>query len=1211
MDTDNDESLASTIESDVDPDAEWPVKQVLAERQVDRSKWYLVEWENFPLSQATWEPKGNLNAAMLREWEITKKKQKAGEIPSFHTDEWVTAVNQSLREKEARHETRNRKRQLRGMRTRTMVRELKQVTTDAGRIPSDQLQVTRDDALEPSAADPGQAVLRHNSSDERSRRSSLDALFSDSESEMNTEHGSDLGDPVSEETAATKPTVEASTIVNTLGSNSIQQPEQLQHLFAGIAIESADGVNCNTINETHGALPTVIDMESDLGSDAMDIDDASCNSSPTKSCLASNNNKTTNSSRDEIKNGNIAADKDRQSLHQQDAGTERHVHKAGASDPITTEEATVFTCLSEAQTKKSGKRVSFSSAVPAKRHSKAEASLFVPERSSKDASSVATTKSSASVGLDLEHENGTRTRGECYESAPKTCVIGSTRLACSFYVSSRLPNSDYSLYDKLMEEETFHFSYVCTAQDFLRQLRATELSTGPWTTGTACSHLQADKLAAVSGSLHSSSFGLLYRNDEMCIVIYPSESADWKVPPLPTSPPPPAGHALRYLAFMPAANFQTSDMSLEFNLEYPPGIGVFDKQLYHKLLPAPDQQTKARNIPDSFFLVFPPSAKPEEELICHWLRLFNKNCEIRSCVMSGHWAKFLEVPRGAVILHQDCIPSLYRLPHFQKLLHSRNEDYNFWIFRLPFCSPISEPQSMDVYLEQVGIALDWAFPPGVAVLVTPSFFISQPIQAYNILKWTWQNFSDEAPIYRHGKLVVCHGVDDWLLSLALEKNAAKLDLRESKQTLDVRMKSFHLMKKLLEQDPDDITSPIVCAPVHLDGNDEQSLVNWFGWWSLSHIDQFRKFSVICSDNDDSRRLSRYINRSTLRGLFSGSDGATDNGTDGERSTLQLVADDSRECLSTYIRSVSNDAHASAWNPLVICPWPVFQHTGELRYGDASQWVNFFAEEYIGRIIDGKRHAGIKNTQLGLFYSANSENDQVGPRDAQPTHAWVAFVRPMELHRKPWKYSELLIWDYRLRDTTRQSQTITESELSPAQRHLITEVTEQYAKINLPLGKVWAGGFKASKAYSNSLDITLDWVKATVENVKGWLPLNHDDMLNRGWSLVRNRSSLSTEHSPAWSRSSAPSGRMDLDTSEGVQRILFNPPNHGSAKARPYPNRLYQWVMAPRVSRESEYTYVPTLEWYREQQESGRGFEHIRVCSWKAFFDHYKIDDPEK
>lgn len=1117
---------------------------------------------------------------------------------------------------------RNRERERRGLKIEHFDRTLEDMIAEINATPNDQPKATGDSAHQPSAADAPQPVPRQAEvSGERSRRSSIDDLFSDPDSEMEVDVSLRDSDPPNEEEVTTPtPNADPVPVEDSAPTRSTSlQPERAQQLLAGIVIESARKASSydNCISQKPGIslVKDLPDAQFDLDSDAMDIDDTSEEVSPTTPSHRMPDKIPTKLTNVSSISESFSAGNLMQSCPKPSAATETFPHQQGDYENIEQKDKSGITSAPLTRPAPLGKRVSFSLTVPVKERSssKAEGSLFVPDRSHKQSSSASIPKQRTSTQLNSNSFEGDQIRAckNAGESLLKTCVIGSIKLTCSFQVSSPPADSQAGFFDKIEELENFHFTHICSAQDFLRQLRATELCSGLWVTGTACSHLQTDavQLEAIQDCLHSSSFGLLCHGIGFCLVIYPGKSSDWQQNPLPTSPPQAEG-LLRYLAFVPASTFQISDMSLDFNLSYSSGTSIFDKQLYHKLLPSIDQSDKTQPVPDSFFIMFPPSAKPEEDLLCRWLRVFNKNCEIRSCAVSGHWAKFIDGSRGVVVLHQDCIQLLHRLPHFSKLLHSRNEDYNFWIFRLPFCPPVSELQPMHEYMEQVGIALDWAFPPGVAVMATPSFFISQPMQAYNMLKWIWQNFSSEAQVYRHGKLVVCHDLDKWLLSLTLEKSEATPDVRESKQIFDARMKTVMLIRKLLEQDLEDVTSPVVFAPVYIDGNDEQSLVNWFGWWSVSQVDKFRKFSVICSDNDDEKRLSRYIKRSALRELFSNVSGLEGTAVDAERVNFKLVHDDTPQCLSMFIRGVSNDAHTSSWNPLVICPWPVDQHEGKLRYGDASQWVNFFAEQYIVRAISGKTSPGGKNTQLGFFYTAEDAKAPTALRDGQSAHPWVAFVRPMELHRKPWKHSELLIWDYRLRDVARQSQTMSESDLSPAQRDLIAEVARMYGRINLPLGKVWAGGFKASKAYSHSLDITLDWMKAVVANVKNWLPLSHEDLLNRRWTLVRSRSSPSMSPSPR----AAPFGSADTsehEVPEEAQRILFNPPNVSSGSPEPYRNRLYQWAMAARVAKESEYTYVPTLEWYKDQQESGRGFEHVRVWSWRAFFEHYKIVDPEK
>ena len=1222
MDIDDNASVASTVENEADSDVEWPVKKILAEGQIKGQTVYLIEWEDYPLGDATWEPPEHFRESLLEDWAETKQKQQDGKIPEFHIGKWRTAITQRFRDKYARHDLRNRERQRRGLRIKHYDRKLEEIIAEINATPSDQPKAIGDSAHQSPTADAPQPVPQQAEfSEERSRRSSIDDLFSDPDSVMELDASLGYCDPVNEEDVATpRPSADPVPVEDAAPTHVTGlRPKRAQQLLAGIVIESARKTSSGGILTSQepdvSLVKDIPDAEFDLDSDAMDIDDTSGEASPptpSHPTLDKTPTKLANvhSISERFSTGNVIPPSSKSST-----AAEISSHQRGNCEKIEQKNKSDVASTPPARPVKSGKRVSFSLMAPVKERysNKAEASLFVPDRSHKQSSSASIPKPGTSIQSISKSVEGDqlRERDNAGESLLRTCVIGPIELTCSFQVSSQPADSRTGFFEKTKELEVFHFTHLCSAQDFLRQLRATELSSGLWVTGTACSHLQPNtiQLEAILDFLHSSSFGLLCHSNGLCLVIYPSKSSDWQQNPLPTSPPL-AGNLLRYLAFMPASTFQVGDMSLDFNLHYSSGISIFDKQLYHKLLPSTDQLDKTQPTPDSFFLMFPPSAKPEEDLLCRWLRVFNKNCEIRSCAVSGHWAKFAEGSRGAVVLHQDCIQLLHRLPHFSKLLHGRNEDYNFWIFRLPFCSPVSELQPMHEYMELVGIALDWAFPPGVAVMATPSFFISQPMQAYNMLKWIWQNFSTEAPVYRHGKLVVCHDLDKWLLSLTLEKSEATLDVRESKQIFDARMKTVMLMRKLLEQDLEDVTSPVVFAPVYIDGNDEQSLVNWFGWWSVSQVDKFRKFSVICSDNDDDKRLSRYIKRSALRELFSEVSALKGTAVNAERVSFKLVHDDTPQCLSTFIRGVSNDAHASSWNPLVICPWPVDQHEGKSRYGDASQWVNFFAEQYIVRAISGKALHGIKNTQLGFFYTAEDARAPTDLRDGQPAHPWVAFVRPMELHRKPWKHSELLIWDYRLRDVARQSQTMSESDLSPAQRDLIAEVARQYARINLPLGKVWAGGFKASKAYSRSLDITLDWMKAVVANVKNWLPLNHEDLLNRRWALVRSRTSPSISPSPT----AVPSGSADMnefEAPEDTQRILFNPPRASSGSPKPYRNRLYQWAMAARVAKESEYTYVPTLEWYREQQESGRSFEHVRVWSWKAFFEHYKIDDPEK
>lgn len=1216
MDSDD---LISTDENIPDSDTEYPVKQILAQGQVFGRKQYLVEWEGFPLYDATWEPKEHFQQgqrAILKDWELKKKRQREGKTKSFDIDEWRNAKIQHLREKWARHVKRNKKRKRLGLKCTSWPRALEDLITEIKSVPSDQPGGQRN----PEGEVDGALLTK----EKRVRpRSQLERLFSDSESN-NDNDASDFeatscqsdAEPTSQEERQGDVTIPNTAVVPE------QVARQLPEIFAGIAIEPAcdrsnarepdEPPNLAQQNETGAAMD-------DLGSDAMDIDGtdgdispfAPSLPSPTKQSFATSDEVPIEASVREfngLQSSSAALKKTDTAVEEKDK-TEPDGFDKDTSLEDADQQKSDGSKPTAPESKKKGKRVSFSFSAPSsnKDEDHVETSLFVSDNGNSQDLPPSHSHSSPEMnnGRDQPPE-----RNMIDDSLPKTCTMGAMKLTGSFHVSSTLRQSDVNWYRKISSAETLRFSHICTAQDFIRQMRAGELSETGWVAGTVCSDLQSSKLEVLLNYLQSSSLGLLRYEDHICLLLYPAKSDDWQQSPLPVSAVQP-GHLLRYLVFVPSANFKFEDLSLDFSHSYPSGIEIFDKQVYQKLLPPSDHVDRTAHPTDNFFLIFPPSAKPEEDLICRWLRIFNRNCEIRSSTVAGHWAKFVEGARGAVILHQDCLQALHRMPRLAKLLHSKNEDYNFWIFRLPFCAPISQPRPLDNYLDQVGIALDFVFPHGVAVMATPSFFLSQPMQAYNLLKWVWQNFSEEAPLYRQGKLVVCHDAAEWLFSLAIEKSQEESGPRESDKFLEVRMKMVMLLRKLLDQaDDDDVTQSIVCAPAYIDGNDEQSLVNWFGWWSTTQIDHFRKSTIVCSDNDDDTRFSRHLSRPALRGLFAEANSVLEAASGRGLGSFSLVPSDSVSDLTQYLRGVYDRAHSGGWNPLAVCPWPIGQHAGKSRFGDAGQWVKFFLERHIEKGMNGKHSAVMKNTQLGFFYLKEAAGSEFDGGERWP---WLALIRPAELHRRPWRSTELLIWDYRLRDLARESSTLSESDLSSSQRHLIEEVTQQYAKIDLPLGKVWAGGFKASKLYTNPLDITLDWMSAAVTNIKSWLPLNHDDMLNRGWSFVRSHVSQSTPHSPIKSRGSI-SGEAAADSAlaaqEGKMRIVFEPPYGDPSAAISCPNRLHQWVMAQRVESESKYTFIPTLDWYNEQYRAGRGFEHIRVWSWRRFFEHYKIDDPE-
>jgi hypothetical protein len=121
-DVDSDEdsiTTASTVESDQEEDASFPVADILADKYDPErgSQVYLILWEGYPLHRASWEPPGNFNAKVLIEEYVQRcaegKVDKALNLERYHE-----AVEEAQSRKNERTRRRERKRALRAQKAR-------------------------------------------------------------------------------------------------------------------------------------------------------------------------------------------------------------------------------------------------------------------------------------------------------------------------------------------------------------------------------------------------------------------------------------------------------------------------------------------------------------------------------------------------------------------------------------------------------------------------------------------------------------------------------------------------------------------------------------------------------------------------------------------------------------------------------------------------------------------------------------------------------------------------------------------------------------------------------------------------------------------------------------------------------------------------------------------------------------------------------------
>jgi len=102
-------SVSSTVPSE--PRSEYPLEAVLAEREVNGTKKYLVKWEGYPDERCTWETESNFqDDRTLREWSLQKLRTRKGTDKPYDVSALETRVEKWIAQTEARKVRRRAKR---------------------------------------------------------------------------------------------------------------------------------------------------------------------------------------------------------------------------------------------------------------------------------------------------------------------------------------------------------------------------------------------------------------------------------------------------------------------------------------------------------------------------------------------------------------------------------------------------------------------------------------------------------------------------------------------------------------------------------------------------------------------------------------------------------------------------------------------------------------------------------------------------------------------------------------------------------------------------------------------------------------------------------------------------------------------------------------------------------------------------------------------
>lgn len=103
-------SLTSSRSEEFDPEEEFTVDRILAEKTQDGKRMYLISWESYPLEKSTWEPRAHINSELLDQWKERKLQEANGEAEPFDFLGFDALLLQLAKEKAERRRRRQAKR---------------------------------------------------------------------------------------------------------------------------------------------------------------------------------------------------------------------------------------------------------------------------------------------------------------------------------------------------------------------------------------------------------------------------------------------------------------------------------------------------------------------------------------------------------------------------------------------------------------------------------------------------------------------------------------------------------------------------------------------------------------------------------------------------------------------------------------------------------------------------------------------------------------------------------------------------------------------------------------------------------------------------------------------------------------------------------------------------------------------------------------------
>ncbi|KAK4251643.1 hypothetical protein C7999DRAFT_10595 [Corynascus novoguineensis] len=1369
---DNDDSISvtSTV-SGHDPEQEFVVEGILAERKRrDGTMCYLVEWEDFPLHQSTWEPESNLGPELMALWEEEKAKHATGESQPFDIRKFVDARKQAAKEKLARHHRRNRKRKFLGL----------PLTSPIEKDSSDE-EAVEEIEIEISSAEPSQAAglqkqpkASKQLPNPKPTGTSIASQSVGSSRRLNDARrlSTDVQD-VQTELSSTNPGRKQTTSSQAGYQGASRRPvdraaqgavpKSNRHTITIPTTTVPPGQSTARTHTSHTAKKSTTQATGNIFTSGRvtrfraSINDSMSDPSKDPKLFGKYRQRRLAYKRSrekedlpplDISNLELYDLRRTQTLSAQSSGgfvmSPAQVlspqQEDGRALPIEPSQppTTIVDNPVAAPSKKKRKSVRFQFL------GDHEDQLdLVQETEQMDLGDPAALERSQALQPPSTPQRNT-SDSNCWppsiqssQSSDKTLVFGQLSVEATFTGLPRELSGEHPWLSDFLARKTLNFSHTCFSGTAIAKLN--DLTQGRLVSGAVTPQHGDPALGRVADNLAIRLLAVYHGQEDYSILVYPTNCDEWKSILPYTAPISPSEAALGYLIFVMPANcrlllppsnpLSQSQAESEAlgarpgNQNRPSAREMLVKRLfkfdYNKLLP---KVLLERPLGDhAFFLVIPGTKRDIEHALCHWLRACNPECRIFTSQQPGSWGIFRSVVEsmpGVVIIHETLAWSLRRIPNLARYLVTRNDEY--WCISepidcLPLYLPLSGPESP---APPGDMRLGRLFPYRTVIFLTPSFLVSEPQRSLEFFEW----FTNQWIGKFHYRLVTAHNIHEYLSELAEERHRARQEMLKSsdgiESDIDANLSGLtrddcscryavasmaadlHLTRTLHagpEAHQED-NSPLIYADPSIDPNDEQSLVNWFGWWATLRADQFRKFHVIgssqtirlhgCRRGERIVRVPKYSKvtlndpDAVLEVLQERNDqvSAAEPSTHSHASSMSispqggnvvrfretrwtfrsnLIRTEDSDCFADYLDTLTRlPGNRSLWGlykfPVSWCDLDMATHFADFssKYSRIHDWFKFSFP--FGKSEDAKSRKGWDryNTYVGFFYTIIDKEwdypDVVPPQKPVNRHPWIAVYRPVNPHKPPYKRCEVIIWDPTARTRYPNGQAPAEKDLIFMQRQLIQHVRDHGDEKNHGtwLDQVWYGAkgwkrvtlgppFDPSPEPAQQQTTSRSSPSGNLNNSSNtdspglFVEQHRDHAYDDDVSMALDDDSPSIgggggERKPEEEEDA----EVDLAEYEDEQtRVIFHPPrghshNHlqngfsrgGVLFRSKCINLLYEEARLATARgggdeegvKHMRYTFLPTMDWYREQKAEGRGFAHVNVDSWEGIFGLLKI-----